>query len=204
MSTGKLETRARILEAARRLLLDHGYHGVGIAEVGKAAGVSRQTVYQHHFRSKSELLLALVRHIEETQKLAELFQPVGAAATASEALMELVAASTEVDARVHDIARILDGARTTDAAAEAAWQDRMALRRSGARLVVGRLASEGRLAPGWTVESATDFIWHLFSPATYQFLVIERGWSRRRLVERLRAVLAASLLRTPPDSAGDG
>ena len=43
------------LRAAERLFVDKGYARVSVAEIAKAAGVSKGLVY-HHFPSKEELL----------------------------------------------------------------------------------------------------------------------------------------------------
>jgi AcrR family transcriptional regulator len=56
MPTQRLDARAAILDAARRLLEERGYHGIGLDAIGREAGVSRQAVYLH-FRSKAGLLL---------------------------------------------------------------------------------------------------------------------------------------------------
>ena len=60
MSSRRQRTRSNILDSALRLLVERGYHGVGKEEVARDAGVSRQALYQH-FKSKSELLVALAR-----------------------------------------------------------------------------------------------------------------------------------------------
>lgn len=48
--------RDEILTVALRLFRERGYHGVGIDEIGEAAGISGPTVY-HYVASKSELLV---------------------------------------------------------------------------------------------------------------------------------------------------
>ena len=65
MSRARSEaTRAAILDAALRLLERDGYHAVGLAAVGRDAGVSRQAIYLH-FGSKANLLQALVDDLNE-------------------------------------------------------------------------------------------------------------------------------------------
>jgi TetR/AcrR family transcriptional regulator of autoinduction and epiphytic fitness len=55
-------TSTTILDAARRLFLEGGYEGVNLEQVGRAAGVSRQTVY-NQFGSKDAVFRAVVdRH----------------------------------------------------------------------------------------------------------------------------------------------
>jgi AcrR family transcriptional regulator len=47
-----------ILEAAEKLFYERSFDGVGVDEIGKAAGISGPTVYRH-FSSKEEILAAL-------------------------------------------------------------------------------------------------------------------------------------------------
>jgi AcrR family transcriptional regulator len=54
---GKAVTRARMLEAAGRLLTEKGYGGLSASAVSRAAGVAQPTFYVH-FRDKDDLLHA--------------------------------------------------------------------------------------------------------------------------------------------------
>jgi AcrR family transcriptional regulator len=56
-------TRERIVQAARELVIEHGYADVGMAEVQRRAGVSRGGLY-HHFRGKQELMGAVIEAVE--------------------------------------------------------------------------------------------------------------------------------------------
>lgn len=53
-----MNTDQRILQAALRLFRTHGFHGVGVAAIGKEAGISGPGIYKH-FSSKDEILAAL-------------------------------------------------------------------------------------------------------------------------------------------------
>lgn len=55
------EKRVAILEAARRLFLEHGYVSTGMETVAEVAGVGIKTVYRH-FENKEALFLAVVAH----------------------------------------------------------------------------------------------------------------------------------------------
>ena len=61
MSTeDRLPTRLdHLLEVGRREFLTHGYQRTSIDGIGKAAGVSKQTIYRH-FNDKAEILRAIV------------------------------------------------------------------------------------------------------------------------------------------------
>ena len=54
------DTEQRILEAAGKLFSQRGFHATGMRAIARAARVSLGTIY-HHFKSKDELLLALIR-----------------------------------------------------------------------------------------------------------------------------------------------
>ncbi|MFS2032088.1 TetR/AcrR family transcriptional regulator, partial [Curtobacterium sp. CT11-45] len=53
---GGPETRARIAETASGMFAEHGFDGVTVAQVAKAAGVSSVTVFKH-FPRKEDLFL---------------------------------------------------------------------------------------------------------------------------------------------------
>lgn len=196
MSSRKERTRFRILESARRLLLERGYYGVGLEEVAREAGVSRQAIYLH-FKSKADLLVALAQHVDETIGIPEILQPVQQAKTALEALDAWVAAYAAIEPQIYDLASIIYAARRSDEPAEAAWQDRMAFRRENIRQGMERLQEEGLLAEGWTVDEAADFAWALLSVHTYEYLVVERGWPMDQYLRRLQAILRSILVSDP-------
>jgi AcrR family transcriptional regulator len=207
VSTKRDETRARLLDGARRLLVERGYHGVTIDEIAKEAGVSRQAVYAYHFGSKSEFLIALLVHVEAVEGVAELLRPSDDAESGIDALREAVTASAEFERRVHDIATMLLAARRSDDAAAATWVDRMARKRAGIGRLVSRLAEEGDLQPGWTAEDAADFAYALLSSQVFDVLVSERGWSVDEYAARIWRALASAIVAVPADpvrtTAGD-
>ena len=61
MSTKNPDTRTRALKAAWKLL-EEGGSSVRMADIAKAAGISRQAVYLH-FPTRAELLVAVTRHL---------------------------------------------------------------------------------------------------------------------------------------------
>lgn len=64
-------TKERILEAAERLIAEHGPSGVSNRRIGQAADQGNNTAVTYHFGSKAGLVLAIVRRhtgpIEETR-----------------------------------------------------------------------------------------------------------------------------------------
>jgi len=57
--------REHLVETAARLFNDHGYNTTGIDRILSEAGVAKMTLY-NHFRSKDELILAVLRRRDET------------------------------------------------------------------------------------------------------------------------------------------
>jgi AcrR family transcriptional regulator len=187
------DTKQRILDAARLLLETEARPDIGLEQIAKAAGVSRQAIYLH-FGSRGALLLSLVDHVDRSEGLAGLTQRVRDAPTGTEALDGLVWLNAVYEPRIRAVALAHDAARRADPELEAAWQDRMGRRRGLYREVVKRLADEGALARGVTTQEATDLIWALLGSRVHEDLVSERGWSRRRYEARLRTILHSALL----------
>jgi hypothetical protein len=138
----------------------------------------------------------MVDHVDRVEGVAALFEPVERAKDAVGALRALVRAVAELWPRIGDLARVLDGARHTDPAAEAAWRSRAVVRRRGIGRLMARVKLEGLLAPGWTQAAATDLALGLLSPQLHAFLVGECGWTRSNYVTRVEAILVGTLVRT--------
>ena len=196
MSSTQRNNKTKILEACLRQFMESGYRGVGLEQVAREAGVSRQAVYLH-FQSKAGLLVAAMRHIDQMVGIAETLQQALESGTALDTLDAMTAAYAAIEPQIYKVASFLYSARRDDPAAEAAWQDRMVFRRESSRKIVEKLRREGLLSRGWTVDAAADFVTALLSLRTYEYLVVERGWTRRRFVKRLRTVLHSTIVKQP-------
>jgi AcrR family transcriptional regulator len=196
MSSRSQRTRENILVSALRLLVERGYHGVGLEEVARDAGVSRQAVYLH-FKSKADLLVAMAQYNDEAIGVPEILRPVREAGSTLEAFDAGVAAYGSIEPLIYDVASVIYTARRSDEVAETVWQERMAFRRDNIRQDMERLQREGLLAERWTVDEATDFAWAILSVHTYEYLVVERGWPIDQFVRHLRMALRSVLVTVP-------
>ncbi len=196
----RIATQERLLEAARYLLVERGYHGVGVREIAESAGVSRQAVYAHHFGSKVELLTALLDHVDRVEGIDDLLRPAFNASSGVEALRLAVAANGEFERRIGDVARVLEAARRSDPDAAQVWADRQARKRAGIESLVDRVADEGRLRAGWSRQVATDFVVALSSTQVVDQLVAERGWSVEAYAEAISQAIEGALVTA---AAGD-
>jgi AcrR family transcriptional regulator len=188
-----METRSRILEAAWGLVGERRTTvGVTIAEIAAAAGVSRQLVY-FHFENRAGLLAAMARHHDAQSGFAGRVAECEALPP-EERIEALLRAWIGYVPEILPVARALEAAEITGEEGGAAWRDRMDSLRDVFRIAVERLAGEGRLGQGWTVESAADWIWARGHLETWQHLVVERGWTSEDFEERtIRSILAEVL-----------
>jgi AcrR family transcriptional regulator len=185
-------TRATILDAAVRLFTQRGAR-IRLEDIAGEAGVSRQTVYVH-FGSRTGLLVAMAQHVDEGGALHDLVQQVFQAPGAVDALKALVAVHAEYHPVAYPIARVLMTGRHEDEAIRAAWDDRMTARHNLDRSVIEWLVEDGRLAPGWSVEVATDLLWSLTSWQVWEQLVVDREWTQHEYLTHVRSVLSHTLV----------
>jgi len=188
------DTRARILDATRRLLEEHGPSRTALKDVAAAAGVSRQAVYLH-FENRIGLLVALVDHVDQVEGLADATAPILAAPSGRAALERTIRVLAEYAPRIHRIASVIEAASLSDEAMAAAFADRMDQRRRSFRRVFERIADEGALQEGFSVDTATDAFWALTTPRSFDDLVIKRGWSVEQYAALLRRVAFSTLVR---------
>lgn len=186
------ETRRRILEATRSVIETESA-SAPVERVAEAAGVSRRAVYLH-FASRTELLLALVAHVDETGELPERAARVWAAGSGVAALEEFVRLNARYNAEIAGVARALDESRRSDPAARAAWDDRMSGRRRACRRLVRWLERDGVLDEVWSVPSAADLVWALTNVPCWHDLVVARGWSNQRFERSVTRALRRALL----------
>lgn len=62
ISTRGLQTREQILQAAKHLFAQRGYHNTSIYELFEKAGITKGALF-HHWKSKEELALSVLEHV---------------------------------------------------------------------------------------------------------------------------------------------
>ena len=88
-----MSRRNEILATAAQLFAQRGFHGVSVADLGAACGMSGPALYKH-FPSKDAVLAEMLVDISEVL-LAEGRRRVAAASSAAEALTSLIAWHTD-------------------------------------------------------------------------------------------------------------
>jgi AcrR family transcriptional regulator len=195
------QNRRRILAAAHELLLAQGYRATTMADIGRAAGVSVETVYKA-FKTKATLVkaaydLALVGD-DEPIPLGERpeYQAFFTDPDPVSKLHRYAAIARMVSERIGPLSAVLvAGARSggdPDLEALAATTDQERL--IGATALVTHLGATGGLRPGLDPDRARDTVWALISPDLYRLLVLDRAWSHDDYEHWLADTLLAALL----------
>lgn len=174
-SQGRVQrTRAEILDSAWALISERGAE-VSLAEIAKAAKISRQSVYDH-FGSRGGLILALVRRADERLDIrAQMFEAFERPEP-SERLSSTIAVWIRFVKEIYPVASDLIRLRSTDADASAAWEDRMSELREWLLVLTGSLEKDRALQASWTAETASEYLWASFSVQTWGLLTRDCGW----------------------------
>ncbi len=195
MNARSRRTCAALLSATRSLIEEEGLEALTMAAVARRAGVSRRAVYLH-FSSRAELLAALLRHLGEAEELGVSLQRVWDAGDAVAAVDEWARHLARAHPRILPIARAVEQVRRTDPDAGAMREEMMRRWSMGCRRLMTWLADEGRLAPGWTVDSAADMLWALMSWDVLEGLLVDKGWSRERYAEHMALLFRSTFVRS--------
>ena len=92
------------------------------------------------------------------------------------------------------MARALEAAAINGDEGGLAWRDRMGGLRELFAAAVGRVERAGRLADGWTVAEAADWVWARAQPATFSHLVGDRAWPAAAYIDRAVGSILAEVV----------
>ena len=184
---GSPQTRTRILDAAWGLIDQRPT--MRIADIAQAAGVSRQAVYLH-FGDRTGLLLALVDHIDIRLGSVQLRAHVFDAPTGVESLRRWVQTMSWYTAQIDGASRVLESGQYHDEALAVAWRDRMGRRRDDIlKRIIARIADEGALAQGWSVDVAIDLVYVLTMPGIWRELTTQLQWTSEAYAEHVFSLI---------------
>jgi AcrR family transcriptional regulator len=189
MAVTSRDTRARILDTAWGLVRERGVDAVTVAEIAAATGVSRQLLYVY-FENRAGLLVAMARRHDVRSGFAGRAAEAGSLPPV-EALERLLRLWFAYLPEILPVARALEAAAINGDEGGVAWRDRMGDLRELFAAAMARVDGDGRLAEGWTVPAATDWVWARAQPSTFQHLVGDRAWPPGDYTERaVRSVLS--------------
>lgn len=190
-------SRAEVLDAAQRQLLDGGYAATTLAAIAKEAGVSVETIYKS-FGGKSGLVRAiyergLTGHGPEAayKRSDEMRERETDPAVIMRNWGVLTA---EVSSVVTPIRLLIRSAAGTDPEMSALLEDSDNDRLDRAHHHARFLADRGLLRQGITLDKATDVLWTCSSVEFYELLVLKRDWSAAEFAEFIADFMIAGLL----------
>lgn len=176
MSRNSSDTRVRILNFTCKLL-ESGDKKVRMFDIAKAVGISRQALYLY-FPTRAELLIATTRHVDSVKNVDARLADSRTATSGRDRLVFFISAWGGYIPQIHGLSVALRGMRNSDAAATAAWNDRMQAVRHGCTAAVQALAADNMLRSDLTEERATDILWTLLSVENWEQLVRVCQWSQ--------------------------
>jgi len=179
------ETRQRILDAARDLILEAGYRATTVTAIAARAEVNVDTVYELVGR-KPVLLRALIEQaISGTNRavVAEERDYVNAIMAEPDPAKKLAIyarAVRQIQQRMAPLFLALRDASSTEPEARAVWEEISQRRAANMRKFARDLRASGGLRHGLSIDEAADVIWATNSSELYVLLTLERGWSPHR------------------------
>jgi TetR/AcrR family transcriptional regulator, regulator of autoinduction and epiphytic fitness len=194
-------TRARILDAARRLLVSGTYSSVTMEDIAREAGVAYQTVYAI-FGSKLRLAQSLIEigfpHVADALKL---FDELGPSPDPELGLRTSARVSRLIYELCADLLRFMR--ESGDPGLLTRYREREEQRLAGMiqHRVPALLERSGRLRAGISSSEAVAVLWALSGPDQYTQLVFDRGWTPARYEEWLGEALVNTFLE-PTRQAG--
>ncbi|WP_448810898.1 TetR/AcrR family transcriptional regulator [Agromyces bauzanensis] len=192
-ATAAEETRRRILDAMRNRLRAAPAEALSIERVAQDAGVARSTVYVV-FGSKAGLFEALGQDLLERTGFRRIVEAV-ALPDARDAVRESLSAAAAVYAAERDVSRAIYSMWALEPeAVRRAFEVVERGRAEGQRRMAERLAEQGHLRPGVTVEEAADILWVVTGFDTFDQLYTGRGLSEEDTAARLVAMAERFLL----------
>jgi len=186
-------TRRRILGAARATLERGPSGALRVDEVARAAGVSRSTVYVL-YGSRAGLYDALGRHLRLEAGFDELIREFRRP-DALEAMRGSQRAAVRMYAKMPELARAMFTMAAVDPDAVAAVRAIEDGRRPGQAEIARRLAEQGYLRNGVSVDEATDILTVITSFQAFDELFNGGGLPAGVVADRLVAMAERSICR---------
>jgi AcrR family transcriptional regulator len=170
-----------------------------MAQIAEDARVALKTVYLA-FETKSGVLRALwnllLRGDEDDRPVAERDWYLAVLEeTDPERRLRLNARNSAAGKlRFARILEVIRNAATVDPQITALWERIQTEYRANQRAIVERLAEHRDLRPDLDVDVATDILWTINHPNTWQLLAVDRGWTREQYEKWTGDAACAQLL----------
>ena len=184
-------TRQRIIDAARRRLVDGTYSSVTMEDIAAEAGVAYQTVYAV-FGTKLRLAQEIIEAGFHFEGVEELAAQLRASPDPEVGLRGGAKISRMIQETCADVIRFMRESGDPDLLAR--YRQSNELRLSNLSDMPAMLRKSGRLQPGLSEPDALAVLWAMTGPEMYAQLVLERGWTPFHYEDWLGTALISLLL----------
>jgi AcrR family transcriptional regulator len=193
-----IENQERMLEVARSLFSQRGYHETRIEDIAAEAGVAAPTIYAA-FQSKRGLLDALIKRLASGVPGRQLLDTAGPRQVNAErnprrALTRFVDHLLGVQERTIPMYEVMKHAARGEPEIAELFTNMQQYRFSNLSTLARHFAELGALRAGISEEHASRTLWAITSPEVRQMLLGEAGWSVDQYRAWLEDTLAATLL----------
>jgi AcrR family transcriptional regulator len=195
-----VDTRRRIIEAARQLLQRAGYDGMTVEAIAQRAQVSAQSVYAL-FKSKAGILTELLDQSTFGDEYEEAVRQAMSASDPETRLRLAARIARQIHEPLSAAFDLLRGAGVVAPELAKLEQQRERLRYERQERMIISLRDAKRLRLGLNHQTARDIFWMLTGRDVYRMLVRERRWSPQKYQDWLADTLVRSLLRPGKDKA---
>lgn len=189
------QTRTRIMDAARSVIVAAGYHAASVEQIAAAAEVTRVTVYRQ-FGDKRGLLDALADALAARSGVIEATRAASLEPDAVAAVTAFVHGIGRLWAADPDLMRRLVALAAVDPDTAAVVRSREDWRRARVREFAARLTDERRLQPQFSQATASAALEAITAFPTYDTLARGSG-IRHDQASTLVLSLLGSIVRLP-------
>jgi AcrR family transcriptional regulator len=196
-------TRLEILDAGQRLFERDGYPATTMAAIATDARVALKTVYVA-FETKSGLLRALwnarLRGGREDVPVAEqdVYREVLEEPDPERQLRLNARNSREGKLRIAALAEVIRSAAPLDVDIAELWMRVGIEYHANQRTIIESIDQKNALRPDLDLDRATDILWTINHPNTWQLLVTQRGWTPEQYEQWATDTAITQLLKPQP------
>ncbi len=173
--------RDRVLQATFDLTRESVQSPIGMGAIAKAAGVSRQSLY-NHFSSRARLMDAAAAFVAQDIAPPDLTGP------ADRGLERLILWRADCFAA---------GIGQVQALADAGTAPSQQVQKDLCRQLATNLFRQNKLSHDWFISSSADMMFAMLSYETWRVLSGRAGWSRDDYTRRITRLMRRSFLREP-------
>ena len=189
-----LQTRADILQTARRLFAERGYAATSVNDIAEEASVALQTIYTR-LGSKRGIVMALLEVIDEEAGVREAAAAIAAASTPADVLRTQNRLTRNLQERCGDIVGALIAAAASEPEVAQVLAEGLRRHRNGARLTINRIAELGGLRHDLPADHAIALLSAATAHEAWNELVHAQNLSWDQAERTLNDALTRAILR---------